>query len=37
MQVAADVGKDLEKVKHSSIAGGTAKWKNHVGNKSGSF
>jgi hypothetical protein len=31
----ADAGKDVEKVKHSSIVGGTASWYNHSGNQFG--
>jgi hypothetical protein len=33
--VTADAGKDVEKEKHSSIAGGIASWYNHSGNQSG--
>jgi hypothetical protein len=32
--VTSDAGKDVEKEEHSSIAGGTARWKNHFGNQS---
>jgi hypothetical protein len=32
----ADAGKDVEKVKQSSIVGGIANWYNHSGNQSGS-
>ena len=35
-QLTADAGKDVEKDKHSSIAGGIANWYNHFGNQSGS-
>jgi hypothetical protein len=31
--VTTDAGKDVEKEKHSSIAGGTASWYNHTGNQ----
>jgi hypothetical protein len=31
-QATAHVGKDVEKEKHSSIAGGIAKWYHHSGN-----
>ena len=31
-QVAAHVGKDVEKEEHSSIVGGIASWHNHSGN-----
>jgi hypothetical protein len=34
-QVTADVGEDVEKKEHSSIAGWTANWFNHYGNQSG--
>jgi hypothetical protein len=34
--VTADAGKDVEKEKHSSIAGGIASWYNHFENQSGS-
>jgi hypothetical protein len=34
-QVTADVGKDVEKEKHSSIVGGIASLYNHSGNQSG--
>jgi hypothetical protein len=34
--VTADVGKDVEKEEHSSIAGGIASWYNHCGNQFGS-
>jgi hypothetical protein len=34
-QVTADAGKDVEKEKHSSIAGGISSWYKHSGNKSG--
>ena len=34
-QVAAHVGKDVEKEEYSSIAGGTENWYNHSGNQSG--
>ena len=37
IQVTADAGEDVEKEKHSSIAGGIASWYNHSGNQSGSF
>jgi hypothetical protein len=30
-----DAGEDVENEEHSSIAGGTASWYNHSGNKSG--
>jgi hypothetical protein len=33
--VTADVGKNVEKEEHSSIAGGIASWYNHSGNQSG--
>jgi hypothetical protein len=33
--VTAGAGEDVEKEKHSSIAGGIARWYNHSGNKSG--
>ena len=36
-QVTADTGKDMEKVEHSSIAGGITNLYNHSGNQSGSF
>ena len=32
---AAHVGEDVEKVEHSSIAGGIANWYNYSGNQSG--
>jgi hypothetical protein len=32
--VTADVGEDVEKVEHFSIAGGVASWYNHSGNQS---
>jgi hypothetical protein len=32
--VTVDAGQDVEKEKHSSIAGGIASWYNHSGNKS---
>ena len=32
-----DAGMDVEKEKHSSIAGGIASWYNHSGNHFGSF
>jgi hypothetical protein len=32
-QVTADVGEDVEKEEHSSIAGRTASWYNHSGNQ----
>jgi hypothetical protein len=32
--VTAHVGEDVEKEKHSSIAGGIANWYNHSGNQS---
>jgi hypothetical protein len=31
-QMIADVGEDVEKEEHSSIAGGTTSWYNHSGN-----
>jgi hypothetical protein len=31
--VTADVGEDVEKVEHFSIAGGVASWYNHSGNQ----
>jgi hypothetical protein len=31
----SDASEDLEKEKHSSIAGGIASWNNHSGNLSG--
>jgi hypothetical protein len=34
-QVTTHVGKDVEKEKQSSIAGGIAQWYNHSGNQSG--
>jgi hypothetical protein len=34
-QVTADAGENVEKVEHSSIAGGTASWYNHSENHSG--
>jgi hypothetical protein len=34
-QVTADAGKDVEKEKHSSIAGEIANWYNHSGNQFG--
>jgi hypothetical protein len=34
--VTADAGEDVEKDKHSSIAGEIAIWYNHSGNQSGS-
>jgi hypothetical protein len=34
IQVTADSGKDVEKEKHSSIAGGIASWYNHSGGSS---
>jgi hypothetical protein len=34
-QVTADVGEDVEKEEHSSVAGGTANWYNHSGNQFG--
>jgi hypothetical protein len=34
--VTADARQDVEKEKHSSIAGGTASWNNHSGNEFGS-
>jgi hypothetical protein len=37
MQVTADVGEDVEKEEHSSIAGGVASWCKHSGNHSGGF
>jgi hypothetical protein len=33
--VTADVGKDVEKEKHSSIADGITSWYNYSGNQSG--
>jgi hypothetical protein len=33
--VTADVGEDVEKDKHSCIAGGIASWYNHSGNHPG--
>jgi hypothetical protein len=33
--VTADAGKDVEKEKHYSIAGGITSWYNHSGNKFG--
>jgi hypothetical protein len=33
--VSADAGKDVEKEKHSSIAGGIASWDFHSGNQFG--
>jgi hypothetical protein len=35
--VTANAGKDVEKEKHSSIAGGIASWYNHSGNQSDCF
>jgi hypothetical protein len=35
--VTTNVGKDVEKDEHSSIAGGIANWYNHPGNQSGDF
>ena len=35
IQVTADAGKDVEKEKHSSIAGGIASWYNHSRKQSG--
>jgi hypothetical protein len=34
-QVTADMGKDVEKEEHCSIAGGIATWYNHSGNQYG--
>jgi hypothetical protein len=34
MQVTTDAGENVEKEKHSSIAGGIASWYNHFGNQS---
>jgi hypothetical protein len=34
-QVTADIGKDVEKEEHSSIAGEIASWDNHSGNQFG--
>jgi hypothetical protein len=34
--VTADAGKDVDKEKHSAIAGGIATWYNHPGNQFGS-
>jgi hypothetical protein len=36
IQVTADASKDVEKEKHSSIAGGIVSWYNHSGNQFGS-
>jgi hypothetical protein len=36
MKVIADVGEDVEKEEHSSIAVGTKSWYNYSGNQSGS-
>jgi hypothetical protein len=36
-QVTVDVGEDVEKEEHSSIAGGIANWYNHSGNQSVGF
>jgi hypothetical protein len=33
--VTADAGKDVDKEKHSAIAGGIASWYNHSGNQFG--
>jgi len=33
-QVTTDIGEDVEKEEHSSIAGGIASWYNHSGNQS---
>jgi hypothetical protein len=35
--VTTDDGEDVEKAKHSSIAGGIASWYNHSGNRFGGF
>jgi hypothetical protein len=37
MQVTTDAGENVEKEKHSSIAGGIASWYNHFVNQSGSY
>jgi hypothetical protein len=33
--VTADAGEDVEKVEHTSIAGGVVSWYNNYGNQSG--
>jgi hypothetical protein len=35
--VTADAGVDIEKEKHSSIAGGIVNWYNHSGNQFGGY